>query len=82
LYLHTGMGLDNLRDLHARGPTARQLIGDIVEAAVLSVVLGALVAGLYRILAGELTWSFIGGDIVGIVLGFSLLVSTAPRRRS
>jgi hypothetical protein len=59
----------------------RQLWGDIIESGVLSVALGALVAGLYRLFTGEVTWAFIGGDIVGIILGFSLLVATAPRRR-
>jgi hypothetical protein len=58
----------------------RQLWRDIVEAGVLSTGVGIFLAGLYRLVTDELTWAFIGGDIVGIVLGFSLLVGTAPRR--
>jgi len=44
-------------------------------------LLGMLVAGLYRLIMGDLPWSFLVGELIGLFIGMSLLIITSPRRR-
>jgi hypothetical protein len=58
----------------------RQVLGDLAESAAVVLVLGVIIAALYRWFTGTLPWWFIAGEALGGLLGFSLLVSTMPRR--
>jgi hypothetical protein len=58
----------------------RRVLGDLAEAATVVLVLGVIVAFIYRWFTGELPWWFIAGEALGGLLGFTLLVSTMPRR--
>jgi F0F1-type ATP synthase assembly protein I len=54
---------------------------DFREALVATCLLGILIGGLYRLIMGDLPWSFIVGELIGLFIGMSLLVITSPRRR-
>ena len=58
----------------------RQTLGDLAEAGLVVVVLAVIVAALYRWFTGTLPWWFLAGEGLGGLLGFTLLVSTMPRR--
>jgi hypothetical protein len=54
---------------------------DFLEAVLAVTLLGIAVAVLYRLLIGEVPWTFFVGEIVGLGMGVSLLMATGPRRR-
>lgn len=54
---------------------------DFREAVVATCLLGIVVAGLYRLIMGELPWSFLVGEGFGLLIGMTLLVISGPRRR-
>lgn len=53
---------------------------DFVEAVVAVVLLGITVAVLYRLIIGEVPWTFFVGEVVGLGMGVSLLMVASPRR--
>jgi hypothetical protein len=54
---------------------------DFLEAVLAVTLLGIAVAVLYRLLIGEIPWTFFVGEVVGLGMGVSLLMATGPRRR-
>jgi hypothetical protein len=54
---------------------------DFREALLATCLLGLMVTGLYRFIMGDLPWSFLVGELFGLLIGMSLLVMTSPRRR-
>ena len=54
---------------------------DFLEAVLAVTLLGIAVAVLYRLLIGEVPWTFFVGEVVGLGMGVSLLMATGPRRR-
>jgi hypothetical protein len=54
---------------------------DIREVLLATALLGLTVAGLYRIIIGEVPWSFFVGEILGILMGLSIITSAIPRSR-
>ena len=54
---------------------------DLREVLVATIMLGLTVAGLYRIIIGEVPWTFFAGEFVGILMGLSLITSALPRPR-
>ena len=54
---------------------------DFREAVIATCLLGLLVAGLYRLIMGDLPWSFLVGELFGLFIGMSLLIVSGPRRR-
>jgi uncharacterized membrane protein YccC len=59
----------------------RELIHDFFEALLAVSLLGVTVAVLYRIIVGEVPWTFFIGEALGMCLGVGLLVGIGPRRR-
>jgi hypothetical protein len=60
----------------------RELIKDVLEAAVAMVLLGVTVAVLYVLIMGILPpVTFFIGELLGLALGTPLLVVASPRRR-
>ena len=55
---------------------------DLRDAFFAVLMLGATVLLLYRLIAGEVPWSFLVGEFIGLGLGMGLLVVTGPRRRA
>lgn len=58
----------------------RELVAAGVEAVLAVILLGITVAGLYRLIVGEIPWTFFLGELVGLGLGAGLLVVAGPRR--
>ncbi len=54
---------------------------DFLEATLAVTLLGITVAVLYRLLIGEVPWTFFVGEVVGLGMGVTLLLATGPRRR-
>jgi F0F1-type ATP synthase assembly protein I len=54
---------------------------DLLEAVIAVVLLGITVAVLYRLIMGEVPWTFFVGEVVGLGMGISLLMVATPRRR-
>lgn len=54
---------------------------DFVEALVAVALLGITVAVLYRLIVGEVPWTFFVGELIGLGMGVSLLMASGPRRR-
>ena len=54
---------------------------DFLEATLAVTLLGITVAVLYRLLIGEVPWTFFVGEVVGLGMGVTLLMATGPRRR-
>ncbi len=54
---------------------------DFREALLATCLLGILVVGLYRLIMGDLPWSFLVGELLGLLIGMTLLVVSGPRRR-
>ena len=54
---------------------------DFLEAVLAVTLLGIAVAVLYRLLIGDVPWTFFVGEVVGLGMGVSLLMATGPRRR-
>ena len=54
---------------------------DLREVLVATTLLGLTVAGLYRLIIGEVPWTFFAGEFVGILMGLSLITSALPRPR-
>ena len=54
---------------------------DFLEAVLAVTLLGITVAVLYRLIIGEVPWTFFAGELVGLGMGVSLLMATGPRRR-
>jgi hypothetical protein len=59
----------------------REMVGDFFEALVAVALLGVTVALLYRLIIGEIPWTFFIGELVGLGMGVSLLMVAGPRRR-
>jgi hypothetical protein len=55
---------------------------DFREVLLATLLLGLTVAGLYRLIIGEVPWSFFFGEILGILMGISLITSAIPRPRN
>ncbi|HZT06980.1 MAG TPA: hypothetical protein VFC51_08105 [Chloroflexota bacterium] len=53
---------------------------DFCEALVATGLLGATVAVIYRLVMGEVPWSFFLGEILGLGMGVGLLTASLPRR--
>ena len=60
----------------------RQFLVDLREAFFAVLLLGVTVLGLYRLIAGEVPWSFLVGEFIGLGLGMGLLMVAGPRRRA
>ncbi len=54
---------------------------DFREVLLATFLLGLTVAGLYRLIIGEVPWTFFVGEIVGILMGLSLITAAIPRPR-
>ena len=54
---------------------------DLLEAVIAVVLLGITVAALYRLIIGEVPWTFFVGEVIGLGMGVSLLMVATPRRR-
>jgi len=59
----------------------REMVGDFFEALIAVALLGVTVALLYRLIVGEIPWTFFIGELVGLGMGVSLLMVAGPRRR-
>lgn len=59
-----------------------QFLVDLREAFFAVVLLGVTVLLLYRLIAGEVPWSFLVGEVIGLGLGAGLLMVAGPRRRA
>ena len=59
----------------------RQYLADLREVLLATALLGLTVAGLYRIIIGEVPWTFFLGELLGIAMGLSLVASALPRPR-
>jgi hypothetical protein len=59
----------------------REQVGDFFEAVVAVGLLGLTVAVLYRLIIGDIPWTFFIGELVGLGMGVSLLMVAGPRRR-
>ncbi|MBI2320351.1 MAG: hypothetical protein HY534_06730 [Chloroflexi bacterium] len=59
----------------------RQFLVDLREASLAVAFLGVTVLGLYWLIAGEVPWSFLIGEVIGLGLGIGLLMVAGPRRR-
>jgi len=57
------------------------MVGDFFEALIAVALLGVTVALLYRLIIGEIPWTFFIGELVGLGMGVSLLMVAGPRRR-
>ena len=57
-------------------------MGDFLEALLATALLGVTVAVLYRLIVGEVPWTFFVGELVGLAMGVSLLLAAGPRQRS
>jgi len=55
--------------------------GDFLEALLAVALLGCTVAVLYRLIVGEVPWTFFLGELLGLGMGMSLLMAAGPRRR-
>ena len=54
---------------------------DLREVLNATTLLGVTVAGLYRLIIGEVPWTFFVGEVVGILMGLSLITAAVPRPR-
>jgi len=54
-------------------------VGDFLEALLATALLGVTVAVLYRLIVGEVPWTFFVGELVGLAMGVSLLLAAGPR---
>ena len=59
----------------------REFLTDLKEAFFAVCFLGVTVLGLYWLINGEVPWSFVVGEILGLGLGIGLLMVAGPRRR-
>lgn len=60
----------------------RELLEEVLEAALAMVLLGLTVAGLYALVLQSVPpATFFLGELVGLLLGIPLLVVAGPRRR-
>jgi len=57
------------------------LLAEVFEALIAVGLLGATVAVLYRLIIGEVPWTFFFGEFIGLGMGISLLMVGGPRRR-
>ena len=57
-------------------------MSDFLEALLATALLGVTVAVLYRLIVGEVPWTFFVGELVGLAMGVSLLLAAGPRQRS
>ena len=57
------------------------VLAELFEAVLAVTMLGVTVAVLYRLIVGEVPWTFFIGEIVGLGMGVSLLMISGPRRR-
>ena len=48
---------------------------DFLEAVLAVTLLGIAVAVLYRLLIGDVPWTFFVGEVVGLGMGVSLLMA-------
>ena len=67
---------------HHRGPSGLDSVADFLEALLATALLGVTVAVLYRLIVGEVPWTFFAGELVGLAMGVSLLLVAGPRARS
>jgi len=58
-----------------------EFLEDFLEALTAVALLGVTVAVLYRLIVGEVPWTFFAGEIVGLGMGVSLLMVAGPKRR-
>lgn len=59
----------------------RQFLRDLREAFLAVCLLGLTVLLAYWLIIGEVPWSFLVGEAIGLGLGFGLLMVATPRRR-
>jgi len=62
------------------GDTDWTPLHDLLEAVIAVTLLGITVAILYRLIIGEVPWTFFVGEVVGLGMGVSLLMVASPRR--
>lgn len=58
------------------------MLAELLEAVIAVALLGVTVAVLYRLIVGEVPWTFFIGELVGLAMGVSLLMVAGPRRRA
>jgi hypothetical protein len=58
-----------------------QFLEDLRDAFFAVCLLGVTVLGLYWLIVGEVPWTFLVGEVIGLGLGFGLLMVASPRRR-
>ena len=56
-------------------------MAEFVEAVIAVALLGVTVAILYRLIIGDVPWTFFIGELVGLAMGVGLLVGTGPKRQ-
>lgn len=59
----------------------RQFLEDLRDAFFAVCMLGFTVLVLYRLIMGEVPWTFLVGEVIGLGLGMGLLMVASPRRR-
>lgn len=59
----------------------RRFLVDLRDAFFAMLLLGVTVMGLYRLIVGEIPWSFFVGELFGLALGMGLLMVASPKRR-
>jgi hypothetical protein len=56
-------------------------LADLRDAFLAALLLGITVLVLYRLIVGEVPWTFLIGELIGLALGTGLLFVASPKRR-
>jgi hypothetical protein len=59
----------------------RSALADFLEALLAVGLLGLTVAVLYRLFVGELPWTFFLGELLGLGMGMTILMTAGPKAR-
>ena len=59
----------------------RRFLEDLRDAFFAVCLLGLTVAVLYRLIIGDVPWSFFVGEVIGLGLGMGLLMVASPKKR-
>lgn len=59
----------------------RRFLLDLRDAFFAVCMLGVTVLVLYRLIMGEVPWTFLVGEVIGLGLGMGLLMVASPKRR-
>lgn len=59
----------------------RRFLEDLRDAFLAVCMLGFTVLVLYRMIMGEVPWTFLIGEVIGLGLGMGLLMVASPKRR-